>query len=124
MIKLYRDLWQKRSELLSQLTALTSKNVKYNWKDKHQKCFDAIKDVIGREVLNGLSFFLYGHNTVTSDVITQLFKSVGTKALLSDFDLEPSLLESGKHLFGDSNIFCSRAFCDMKKIIDIHMYGI
>ena len=30
---------------------LTSKNVKYDWKDKHQKCFDAIKRVIGREVL-------------------------------------------------------------------------
>ena len=42
---------QKRFELLVPLTALTSKNVKYNWKDEHQKCFDAIKCVIGREVL-------------------------------------------------------------------------
>ena len=25
--------------------------LKYDWKDKHQKCFDAIKRVIGREVL-------------------------------------------------------------------------
>ena len=31
--------------------ALTSKNVKYERKNKHQKCFDAIKHVIGREVL-------------------------------------------------------------------------
>ena len=30
---------------------LTSKNIKYNWKDEHQKCFDAIKPVIEREVL-------------------------------------------------------------------------
>ena len=50
MINFYRDMWQKRSELLDQLTALTSKNVKYEWKDKHQKGFDAIKRVIGREV--------------------------------------------------------------------------
>ena len=51
MIKFYRDMWQKRSKLLALLTALTSKNVKYDWKDEYQKCFDAIKRVIGREVL-------------------------------------------------------------------------
>ena len=51
MINFYSDMWQKRSELLAPLTALTSKNVKYYWKDKHQKCFDAIKSVIGHEVL-------------------------------------------------------------------------
>ena len=50
MIKLYCDMWQKRSELLSPLTYLTSKNFKYDWKDEHQKCFDAIKRVIGREL--------------------------------------------------------------------------
>ena len=32
MINFYRDMWQKRSELLAPLTALTSKNVKYDWK--------------------------------------------------------------------------------------------
>ena len=53
MIKFYRDMWQKHSELFAPLTALTSKNVKYDWKDEHQKCFDAIKCVIGREVLLG-----------------------------------------------------------------------
>ena len=44
-------MWQKRSELLAPLTALTSKKVKYDWKDKRQKCFNATKRVIGREVL-------------------------------------------------------------------------
>ena len=42
---------QKRSDLLSPLTSLTSKNVIYNWKVEHQKCFDAIKRVTGRDVL-------------------------------------------------------------------------
>ena len=42
---------QKRSEILAPLTDLTSKNVKYECKYEHQKCFDAIKCVIGREVL-------------------------------------------------------------------------
>ena len=51
MINFYRDMWQKRSELLAPVTALTSKNVKYDWKDEHQNCFNAIKRVIGREVL-------------------------------------------------------------------------
>ena len=51
MINFYCDMWKKRSELLSLLTALTSKNIKYDWKDEQQKCFDAIKRVIGREIL-------------------------------------------------------------------------
>ena len=54
MINFYCDKWQNRSELLAPLTALSSKNVKYDWKDEHQKCFDAIKHVIGREVLLAL----------------------------------------------------------------------
>ena len=51
MINFYRDMRQKRSKLLAPLTALTSKNVKYNWKYEHQNYFDAIKRVIGRELL-------------------------------------------------------------------------
>ena len=38
------------SDLLAPLTALTSKIVKYEWKDEDQKFFDAIKRVIGLEV--------------------------------------------------------------------------
>ena len=30
---------------------LNLQNLKYDWKEEHQKCFDAIKHVIGREVL-------------------------------------------------------------------------
>ena len=51
MVNFYREIWQNRSELLAPSTALTSKNVKYDWKDEHQKCFDPIKLVIGSEVL-------------------------------------------------------------------------
>ena len=57
MINFYRDMWQKRSELLAPLTALPSKNIKYDWKDEHQKCFEAIKRLIGREVLLGYPDF-------------------------------------------------------------------
>ena len=51
MINFYNDMWQKCSELIAPLTALTSKNVKYDRKDDNQKCFDAIKRVIGHELL-------------------------------------------------------------------------
>ena len=51
MINFYCDMWQKRSELLAPLTALTFKNVKYYWNDKHQKWFNVIKRMIRREVL-------------------------------------------------------------------------
>ena len=44
-------MWQKRSKLIAPLTTLTSKNVKYDWKDDRLKFFDAIKRVIRREVL-------------------------------------------------------------------------
>ena len=33
MINFYRDMCQERSDLLAPLTALTSKKVKYEWKD-------------------------------------------------------------------------------------------
>ena len=51
MIKLYCDMWQNRFNFLPPLTDLTPKNIKYDWKDEHQKFFDAIKCVIRREVL-------------------------------------------------------------------------
>ena len=57
MINFYRDMWKKRSEIIVPLTALTPKNVKYDWKDEHQNKFDAIKCVIGREVLLGYPNF-------------------------------------------------------------------
>ena len=58
MINFYRDMWQKRSELLAPLTALTSKNFKYDWKKRAPKgFFDAIKRAIGREVLLGYPDF-------------------------------------------------------------------
>ena len=51
MINFYHYMWKKRSEILSPLTALTYNSIKYKWKYEHQKCFDAIKPVIGHELL-------------------------------------------------------------------------
>ena len=62
------------------------------------------------EGLNGLDFLWYGHNTVTSGGIIQVFKLLGAEALLAGVDLDPSLMEAGKHLFEDSKMFCPRVF--------------
>jgi transposase InsO family protein len=51
MINFYRDMWSQRAAMLAPLSALTSKKVPFKWTDEHQKSFDAIKRVIGREVL-------------------------------------------------------------------------
>jgi hypothetical protein len=46
MVNYYRDMWVRRSELLAPLISMTSKNVKFNWRDEHQKAFENIKNII------------------------------------------------------------------------------
>ena len=72
--------------------------------------------------MNGLNFLWYRHNSVTIYVITQIAKFVGAKARFAGVDLEPSLLEVGEHLFEDRQMFCSRAFFNMQKVISVNMH--
>ena len=51
MINYYRNRWKKRSEMLAPLTSLNSTNSKWEWTDKHQKAFKAIKNIILRKTL-------------------------------------------------------------------------
>jgi hypothetical protein len=51
MVNYYRDTWVRRSELLAPLSSMTSKNVKFNWADEHQKAFENIKKIFCREVM-------------------------------------------------------------------------
>jgi hypothetical protein len=51
IVNYYRDMWVRMSELLASLTSMTSKNVKFNWTDEHQKAFENIKKIICREVM-------------------------------------------------------------------------
>ena len=62
-------MWQKFSGILAPLTALTSKNFKYDWKDEHKNCFDAIKCVIGREV-----FLAYPESNAPFEIHTDAYK--------------------------------------------------
>ena len=43
MVNYYRDMWQKRSHILSPLTKLTGKGVPWNWGSKEQQAFEEIK---------------------------------------------------------------------------------
>ncbi len=51
MINYYRDMWQHRSDVLTPLTTLSGKTAKWEWTDKHQKAFERIKTILGRQVL-------------------------------------------------------------------------
>ncbi len=51
MINYYRDMWPRRSELLSPLTDLCSKQAKWKWGDKQTKAFQRIKNMISKETL-------------------------------------------------------------------------
>ena len=51
MINHYRDMWARRSEILSPLTQLTSKNVKFKWLAIHQQAFENMKKIIARDTV-------------------------------------------------------------------------
>jgi predicted aspartyl protease len=51
LINYYRDMWIRRSDVLTPLTALVSKNAKWQWTDVEQKAFDTMKRIIAKEVL-------------------------------------------------------------------------
>ena len=51
MVNYYRDMWIRRSETLAPLTALTSKEAKWEWTNVHQTAFDNMKKLVAREVL-------------------------------------------------------------------------
>jgi hypothetical protein len=57
MVHYHRSMWVRRSELLTPLTNITSKKVKFNWMDEHQKAFENVKKIICIEVT--LTFGLF-----------------------------------------------------------------
>jgi hypothetical protein len=51
MINNYRDMWQKRSYMLSPRTGLVSSLVNYKWGEEQQKAFDEIKQKLSQDTL-------------------------------------------------------------------------
>ena len=51
MVNYYRDMWQKRSHILSPLTKLTGKGVPYIWGNKQSKAFKEIKRIVAKKTI-------------------------------------------------------------------------
>jgi hypothetical protein len=51
MLNHYKAMNPHRSHLLTPLTALTKKNVKFEWTKEHQQAFDSLKNSLAREVV-------------------------------------------------------------------------
>ena len=106
MVNYYRDMWKRRSHILSPLSKLVSKSVKWKWTAIEQTAFDEAKRMIQKETMLaypkfGETFHIYADasNTQLGGVIMQNNKplafytrklnsaqsnySVGEKELLS-----------------------------------------
>ena len=44
-------MWKHRSDILTTLTKMTSKQATWNWTEEHQKAFEHMKKSISREAL-------------------------------------------------------------------------
>ena len=42
----YRHMWQHRSEILTPLSSMISKQIKWNWSKEYQKAFDTMKKLV------------------------------------------------------------------------------
>ena len=51
MINYYRDIWIRRSGILTPLTNLTSKEAKWQYNEEHQHAFNTIKKIVHEENL-------------------------------------------------------------------------
>ena len=50
-INYYRNMWKYRSDILTSLSSMTSKQAKWNWNKQCQKAFNTIKKLVSRKTL-------------------------------------------------------------------------
>ncbi len=72
LINFYRDMWIRRSHVLTPLTKLTSNKVKFRWTEEEQKAFDTIKCIIAKETLLSYPDFNDVFHIYTDASATQL----------------------------------------------------
>jgi hypothetical protein len=51
MVNYYCDMWIRGSAVLAPLAALTSKNTKWEWTEKHSQAFQLMKNIVSKETL-------------------------------------------------------------------------
>ena len=51
LVNYYRDLWFKRSEVMTPLSALVSPKTSFKWTEQEQRAFDQMKKIISKETL-------------------------------------------------------------------------
>ena len=51
LVNYYRDMWIRRSHILTPLTKLTSKTIKWEWGPEQTKAFEDIKKIVSKETL-------------------------------------------------------------------------
>jgi len=72
MINFYRDMWIRRSAILTPLTELTSKDAKWKWTKQQEKAFQMITEVMRKEVLLAYPNFTKEFHIHTDASKTQL----------------------------------------------------
>jgi hypothetical protein len=72
MCNFYRDMWQRRAEVLAPLAKLTSKTAKWEWTIAHQEAFAKAKQIVSREVMLAFPDFSKPFDIHTDASHTQL----------------------------------------------------
>ena len=83
IVKYYRKMWNRRSNLLQPLTVLTSNMVKFKWTDGEQKAFDDIKRAVTQDTLSAYPDFN---------------KRFDIHEYVSDYKLGPVVILERKHI--------------------------
>ena len=72
MVNYYRDIWKRRSHILSPLSRLVSKLVKFQWTEKEQKAFQDAKRMIQKETMLAYPQFVKTFHVYADASDTQL----------------------------------------------------
>ena len=79
VIKYYRDMWPRRSHMISPLDKLTSIKRNFKWTQVEKDTFDKIKRIVARDTLSTYSDFNQTYKIHTDASVFQLGAVIGQK---------------------------------------------